>query len=442
MQSPDQLVQYLSGGNQQKVVLAKWLETNPAVIILDEPTRGIDVGAKFEIYQLMRQLDRPWRGDPDDLVRPAGNSGDERPDSGHAQRGICRRTGSGLRLPKKRSSSWRRPAAWSTRTHDDRDFFGFVFRHRWLAKFVRRNTAVVIIYTILAVMFVFASLASERFLTERNLANVLRQAAFLGTVSAGQTIVILTAGIDLSVGSVAKLSVLVGAIVMDGSDGNTLVAVAAVLALGAVVGLTHATVITQSACRALYRDAGLVQHPARDCACDFDQAGGPFLAGVAGAVRPAGGTRPACVILFALLLAVMILVLRRTRFGRHVYAVGGSEQVARLSGMPITRIKYGVYMICSMLAALTGLLYLSRMGVGDPVVGDGLELQSITAVILGGTSLFGGRGGLIGTLGGVLLLTLTANLLVILNVNQWIQELIQGLIIVGAVALYKQKGRR
>ncbi len=94
------------------------------------------------------------------------------------------------------------------------------------------------------------------------------------------------------------------------------------------------------------------------------------------------------------------------------------------------------------MAALTGLLYLSRMGVGDPVVGDGLELQSVTAVILGGTSLFGGRGGLVGTLGGVLLLALMGNLLVILNVNQWYQELIQGIIIIGAVALYKQKGRQ
>jgi ribose/xylose/arabinose/galactoside ABC-type transport system permease subunit len=154
------------------------------------------------------------------------------------------------------------------------------------------------------------------------------------------------------------------------------------------------------------------------------------------------GPVPLLVILFALLLVVVILMLRRTRFGRHVYAVGGSEEVAQLSGVPVKRIRYGVYMLCSMSAALTGLLYLSRMGVGDPVVGDGLELQSITAVILGGTSLFGGRGGLIGTLGGVLLLTLTNNMLVMLNVNQWIQQLIQGLIIVGAVALYNQKGRR
>jgi ribose/xylose/arabinose/galactoside ABC-type transport system permease subunit len=138
----------------------------------------------------------------------------------------------------------------------------------------------------------------------------------------------------------------------------------------------------------------------------------------------------------------LIFVLRRTIFGRYIYAVGGSEQVARLSGIPVNRVKLGVYILCSLLASVTGLLYLSRMGVGDPVIGDGLELQSITAVILGGTSLFGGRGGVVGTLGGVLLLGLTNNLLVVLNVNQWIQELVAGLVIVIAVALYKQKGRR
>jgi ribose/xylose/arabinose/galactoside ABC-type transport system permease subunit len=151
------------------------------------------------------------------------------------------------------------------------------------------------------------------------------------------------------------------------------------------------------------------------------------------------GPVPVLVIGFACLVTVIVLMLRRTRFGRYIYAVGGSEDAANLSGLPVRRVKFGVYILCSMLAALTGLLYLSRMGIGDPVVGDGLELQTITAVILGGVSLSGGRGTVVGVLGGVLLLGLTNNLLVVLNVNQWYQELIEGVIIVGAVALYRQK---
>ena len=100
----------------------------------------------------------------------------------------------------------------------------------------------------------------------------------------------------------------------------------------------------------------------------------------------------------------------------------------------------GVYVICSVTASITGLLWLSRMGVGDPAIGDGIELQTITAVIIGGTSLFGGRASVAGVLGGVLLLGVTANLLVMLGVNQFIQGLIQGIIIVAAVAIYKQEG--
>jgi ribose/xylose/arabinose/galactoside ABC-type transport system permease subunit len=99
-------------------------------------------------------------------------------------------------------------------------------------------------------------------------------------------------------------------------------------------------------------------------------------------------------------------------------------------------------MICSLLAAVTGLLWIMRMGVGDPVIGDGLELRAITAVIIGGTSLFGGRGSVLGTLGGVLLLGVMANLLVLMGVNQFIQGLIQGIVIVLAVALYKQESRK
>lgn len=311
-----------------------------------------------------------------------------------------------------------------------------------LAALWRRHASLVVIYGLLLAMSVLAALLSERFLTERNLYNLLRQAGFLGIVAIGQTIVILSGGIDLSVGSVVKLSVLVAAVVMNGQQDNTALGIGIVLAMGAVIGLLNATVITQLRVAPFIATLGAYG----------------ILRGISLAITtsPIGRASPAWLgfydsriglvagpaLLFLLLLVVMTVVLQRTRFGRHVYAVGGSEQVARLSGIPITRVKYAVYMLCSLLAALTGLLYLSRMGVGDPVVGDGLELQSITAVILGGTSLFGGRGGLVGTLGGVLLLALMGNLLVILNVNQWIQELVQGLIIIGAVALYKQKGRQ
>jgi ribose transport system permease protein/putative xylitol transport system permease protein len=295
---------------------------------------------------------------------------------------------------------------------------------------------------------------SDRFLTERNLVNVLRQSSFLGIVAIGQTLVILTGGIDLSVGSLVKLSVLVAAVLMDGNPENTAKAIIATIGLGMLVGAAHALVITQlkvapfivtlgtfSILRgaALMISTGPIGKATHDFLLLYDRRLDSYP--VLGSV-PWIGTLPILVAFFFILLLLTAYLLRRTPFGRHIYAVGGNEQVARLSGIRVSWVKFGVYILCSTLAAVSGLMWLSRMGVGDPVIGEGLELQSITAVILGGTSLFGGRGGVLGTLGGVLLLSLTANLLVVLNVNQWIQGLIQGIIIIIAVALYKQEGRQ
>ena len=307
--------------------------------------------------------------------------------------------------------------------------------------FLRRNAPVLLVYSLLLLMVIVASVAGERFLTSRNLFNVLRQAAFLGTATLGQMLVILAGGIDLSVGSLAKLSLLIAAILMDGKAENTWLAVLVTLLLGAAVGTLHAGLITQLKVAPFIVTLGTYSILRGVALAIATTPVGRAAPGVLALYDQRAGPVPVLVIGFGLLLIGASIMLRRTRFGRYIYAVGGSETAAILSGLPVRRVKFGVYILCSMLAALTGLLYLSRMGIGDPVVGDGLELQTITAVILGGVSLAGGRGTVIGMVGGVLLLGLTSNLLVMLNVNQWIQGLVEGVIIVGAVALYKQKGR-
>jgi ribose/xylose/arabinose/galactoside ABC-type transport system permease subunit len=306
---------------------------------------------------------------------------------------------------------------------------------------LRRHGSLLIVYGMILILSVYASLSSPNFLTERNIFNVLRTAAFLGTVAIGETFVIICGGIDLSVGSVIKLSVLMSAILMNGRPENIGVAVVATLAMGAAVGLINGLLITKLRIAPFIVTLGAYSILR---GVGYTVATMPVGKAAAGFLRLYDlkvGPVPLLVIFLALLTLAGIFVLRRTAFGRYVYAVGGNEQVARLSGISVDRVKIGVYVLCSALAALTGLLYLARAGVGDPVTGEGAELQAITAVILGGTSLFGGQGGLIGTLGGVLLMGLTNNVLVILNVSSWYQELIQGLVIVGAVALYKQKRR-
>jgi ribose/xylose/arabinose/galactoside ABC-type transport system permease subunit len=307
---------------------------------------------------------------------------------------------------------------------------------------LRRNVPVLIVYGLILLMVIFGWANSDRFLTDRNVLNLLRQTAFLGMLAIGQTLVILMGGIDLSVGSLIKLSVLIAAMVMNGSSENTFAAIVAAVALGVVVGSLHALAITRLNIAPFIVTLGTysiirgiafsitttpIGRASPEWVTFYDQKLGPLYV---------------LIVIFLVLLLGAIFMLSRTPFGRYIYAIGGSEQVARLSGIRINRIKFGVYILCSVLASLTGLFLLSRYGIGDPVVGDGLELQSITAVILGGTSLFGGRGGMIGTLGGVLLLGLTGNLLVVLNANQWIRDLIQGAVILIAIALYKQRGRR
>ena len=296
------------------------------------------------------------------------------------------------------------------------------------------------VYAFILLLVIVGITQSERFFTERNLTNVARQSAFLGIVALGQMLVILTAGIDLSVGSLVKVSILVSAIVMNGESANVLPAIIATLGLGVLVGLIHGFLINELriapfivtlASLVILRGIGLtissspVGKASREVMMFYVQKIGPI---------------PIIAWMFFLLIVLTMLLLRFTVFGKYLYAVGGNIEVARLSGVPIKAVRYGVYVLCSLTAAVTGLLWLSRMGVGDPAIGDGIELQTITAVIIGGTSLFGGRASVLGTLGGVLLLGLTANLLVMLGVNQFIQGLIQGVIIVAAVALYKQEG--
>ena len=270
--------------------------------------------------------------------------------------------------------------------------------------------------------------------------NVVRQSAFLGIVALGQMLVILTAGIDLSVGSLVKVCILVSAIVMNGESSNVLTAIIATLGVGVLVGLIHAFLINELriapfivtlASLVILRGIGLtistspVGKASSEVIMFYVQKIGPV---------------PIIAWMFFVLIVLTMLLLRFTVFGKYLYAVGGNLEVAHLSGVPVKAVRYGVYVLCSLTAAVTGLLWLSRMGVGDPAIGDGIELQTITAVIIGGTSLFGGRASVLGTLGGVLLLGLTANLLVMLGVSQFIQGLIQGVIIVAAVALYKQEG--
>jgi ribose transport system permease protein len=296
-------------------------------------------------------------------------------------------------------------------------------------------------------VFVFAwvivTIDGGSFLTVDNVVGMLQRSVALGIVAAGQTVVILCGSLDLSVAYVISLSSLVAAEVMAGEEANLVPGILAVLALGVVIGLGNGLIVTKLRVNAFIATLGtaLIIKGFMD-----DRYDGPAGA-IPESFESLGYTRfgviPASVFLLAGVAAAIYFLLRWTRFGFRVYAVGGDEEVSRLSGVRTHRTIIGAHVVCSVCAALTGLFLASRLGSGTPTVGvdGGYDLESIAAVVLGGTALAGGRGGVLGTLGGVLILAVLDNTFNQLEVNAFLKDVVRGVIIIAAVAVYARGSR-
>jgi ribose/xylose/arabinose/galactoside ABC-type transport system permease subunit len=296
----------------------------------------------------------------------------------------------------------------------------------------------------LVVLIGASSLVSPHFLNPTNLLNVLRQVALYGILGVGMTFVILTKGIDLSVGSVVAFSGVLGATLME--EGFSIPAVvlcslAAGVVFGAVNGLMVAfwrvpAFIMTLGSMVMIRGFGLMVadggpvNPG-EAAEKFFWLGGGYVMGV-----------PTPIYVFAAVCLVAYAVLSHSTFGRAVFAVGSNDEAARLSGIGVLTTTFSVYIICSFLAALSGLIFLSRLSIGDPNSGLGLELEAITIAVIGGTSLFGGEGGVIGTIGGAMILAIIANVLNLAGVSPFSQQVVKGAIIVLAVSLETGRKRR
>ena len=447
--SAEQEVRFLSGGNQQKVVLAKWLAREPDVLILDEPTRGIDVGAKAELYQIIREM--ALRGKAvvmisSELPEILGMSDrilvmrDGRV-SGVLEAGEATEEailnlatgGGGGPAPSERSDEEQTGPAPA-----GREASTGTTRTPWTA--LAESWNVVAIFTALLLLLIFSFAASEPFRSSYNLANIFRQGMALAVVSIGQTLVMLAGGIDLSVGSVITLTNLFSAGLMQGSNALIAPVVLLCLALGAWIGLLNGTLVVFLRIPAFMATLGTMtigqgialiytRAPVGSVSRAYQWMSDGYL-----------GPLPAPVVILGVMLALGIVFLRRVRSGHYIYAVGGNAELAHLSGIPVRRVQLLAYGLCGMLAAGTGLYLSSRMGSGDPNIGPGFELDSITAVIVGGTILGGGRGGLVGTMGGVFLIAVLNNILNLLDVASWYQQIIKGLILLLAVSVYRGRG--
>ena len=285
----------------------------------------------------------------------------------------------------------------------------------------------------LALLCAAFAVTAPHFFTADNLLNVSLQASITAIIAAGMTFVILTAGIDLSVGSIVALAGIVATAALKANVGLPL-AVLLALAFGALSGgiagtlvarLSVAPFIVTLALMTVWRGVAFLAtegRPVWDLPASFGRLGGGRVAGI-----------PFPTLVMAAVFVAAHVALTMTRFGRHVVAVGGNPEAARLAGIRTRRVVASVYVLCGTLAAGSGVLLASRMNSGQPNAGLMYELDVIAAVVVGGTSLSGGRGSIVGTLLGAMLIAVLRNGLNLLDVNSYVQQVVVGAVILLAV---------
>ena len=311
-------------------------------------------------------------------------------------------------------------------------------------------------YAIIGILLLFvialAIVTGGNFLQPQNLLNVIRQVSAIGVIAVGMTFVIIAKGIDLSVGSILALSAVVSAslVQMPGAT-NTLfpglqlpwfVGVLVGLAVGTLVGLVNGSLVAYFKIAPFIATLGMMT-AARGLALIYTD--GRPLSKLNPAYNFIGQGDilgiPVPILILALVALAAHFMLTRTRFGRHVFAYGGNEQAARVSGINISRIMLGIFAMTGLLAGLAGILLSSRIGSGNPQLGTGIELDAITATVIGGTSFNGGIGTIWGTIVGALIIGVINNGLDLMNVSPFWQQVVKGIIIVLAIIIDERKNR-
>jgi ribose transport system ATP-binding protein len=438
--SREQQVGLLSGGNQQKVAFARWLLSEPRLCIFDEPTQGVDVGTKIEIYRIIRDI--AARGiavivvssdvleligmSDRILVVARGRIVDEmKGTEATEERIVGRAVGVGEVAP---NAPMLRSEAKTAEAEPQS------------SRLFRRYAPALLLAVLIALFMAYTTSRSPYFLTTRNMANLAVQVAPLLVVALGQFVVILVGGIDLSVGPTISLITAIASflLVPDPPFGLAL-GVAVCLAAGAAIGLIN---------------GGLVRYlNLPDLIATL--ATFSIVAGLALTVRPAPGgllsgdfadallSRVGDVsVAFALALLAALgceLLLLRGRAGVRLYAVGSSPEAAYVAGIPVGRVRFTAYLASGVAAAIAGLIVAARIGSGDPQAGTNFTLLSVTAVVLGGTSVLGGRGTAIGVLAAAVLIMLIQNAMNQLHVSAYWQYVLTGALTLLAVAMYARR---
>lgn len=306
-------------------------------------------------------------------------------------------------------------------------------RQRTLADFLREN----VIWVVLAITVAILSVASDVFLTPLNILNILRQVSILGIVAIGMTFAMIGGSFDLTVGATMGLATVVVIQFQPLDPFSTVLAVLAALLTGLLVGAANGFLVGKLKTNSVVTTIGML-YVVWGITLIYTQARHVWVAGMYPPLAAVGtgrfGAFPLPIFAFLLMVIVGHAALTTTRFGRYLYATGGNETSARLSGIDTGRVRLTSYLFSGLAAAIAGIVIAARVQNVDPSFGVGFEFEVLTAVILGGTSLLGGRGSVLGTVAGVLLLGVLGNAMTLLGVSYQYQLMSRGIILVAAVA--------
>ena len=437
----DAPVRTLSGGNQQKVVIGKWLMKEPRILLLNDPTRGIDVGTKQEMYRLMRELAEAgiailfYSTDYEELIGMC-----DRVVVCYGGKLIRELKGTDLNdhnlITAALNLSEEFVRSGSAGTASDTSGGG---RSKWqtFRRFWRWNVGPFTAFLVFAIMFLLFSLKQQNGLSVNVLTSLSNKGVVLALVAMAQTLVVLTGGFDLSAGMILTMASCLASVVINGPPGQIALGAVAVLLSGLAAGSINATIvvfgriqpiIATLATGAIYFGIALLLRPSP---------GGEVSEDLSNALTYDLGGIPTT---FLLLVGILVFVwwpFRNSVVGRNCYAVGSAESAAYMSGLAIGRSRFAAYSLGGLLAAAGGLVLslISLSGEASASQGGFYTLNSIAAVAIGGTSLFGGSGGMIGSILGAFILRTISDLLFVFNAPALWQPLFQGFILLGAVCL-------
>ncbi|EYT60492.1 ribose ABC transporter permease [Microbacterium sp. Root1433D1] len=298
------------------------------------------------------------------------------------------------------------------------------------------------IYIILLIVIVAASLLSPNFLSSDNLFNVLRQVSVITILAFGAMTLIIGGMIDLSAGAVMAFAGVVSVMVYK-SSGNLLLAILAGIAIGMICNLVNAFLVATLKTPAFIVTLGMMLM-ARGAVLELTQGQNVLQLGDFVLIGQGNlGWLPIPVLVLIGVTIVIWYLMNQTRYGRSVYAVGGNEEAARAAGISVARVKYQAFLVNGALVGIAGVIFMSRVNAGLPNAGVGYELQAITAPIIGGTSFSGGVGTVMGTLAGALIVGILGNIMNLIGIGSYIQQIVMGAIIVIAVAydVFSKRGK-